>query len=184
MKQCVFTKCQMCIQYVYVLGQGKVKTSGGMCVYLETFFLVSMYLRPRAGRQRYSQRGRKVSGQRVGQTSIYSSWDSSAPLRAAPASAHSCPPLHTGTGRELPGQSVLCKPSWGLSQSTDCLWGRIYRQTLLHTSCRWHAPPHHPQRTGSSPLRPRSGGCAQWASVPARSSSTPLQHVRGLVRLG
>lgn len=137
------------------------------------------YLRPRGGRLPRSRRGRTVNGQRVGQTSTCSSWDSSAPRRAAPASAHSYPRLRTGTDPEHPGQSVPCRPSWGLSQSSSCPWGHIDKRSLPRMSSRWHAPPPRPQRTESSPLQPRNGGCALWAWAPARSSSSHRRHVRG-----
>lgn len=120
-----------------------------------------VYLTPRAGCQQRSRRGRTASGQRAGRTSICSSWDSNAPQRAAPASAHSCLPLRTGTAPELPGQSVPYMPSWGQSQSNGCPWGHIYRQSLLHMSSQWRAPSLHLRQTGSSPLQPRSGGCVQ-----------------------
>lgn len=147
-------------------------------------FPILVYLRPTAGCQPHTRRGRTASGQRAGQTSICSSWDSSAPQRAAPASAHSCPPLHTGTAPELPGQSVPCMPSWGQSQSSGCPWGHIYRQSLLHMSSQWRAPSHHPQQTGSSPLQPHSGGCVLWAWAPARSSSTRLPLARAPAQPG
>lgn len=121
-----------------------------LCEYLESF-LISVYLRPRVGCQPHSRRGRTVSGRRVGQTSTCSFWDSSAPQRAAPASAHSCPPPRTGTDPEHPGQSVPCRPSLRQSQSNSCPGGRSDKQSSPHMSSPWHAPPPHPQQTGSSP---------------------------------